>query len=208
MALCAVGIGRLRSLPEFRRQMTAVQSGAGRIIQDEADLLEEFASRDFSRIMYLGTDSLEGAMHEAALKILEMTAGRVISACNSFLGVRHGPQVFIDETCAVVACLSADPRVRRYEADLLGELRRKGQGRRILAISASEDTAAREVADDVATLGPAGGGIPEDLRIFTDLVACQILAFTKSRACGLGPDNPSPSGVINRVVQGVAIYDP
>jgi tagatose-6-phosphate ketose/aldose isomerase len=43
--------------------------------------------------------------------------------------------------------------------------------------------------------------------MLTDIVVCQILAFHKSRSHGLSPDNPSPAGLINRVVQGVAIYD-
>jgi tagatose-6-phosphate ketose/aldose isomerase len=32
------------------------------------------------------------------------------------------------------------------------------------------------------------------------------LAFEKSLQLGLGPDNPCPTGEVNRVVQGVTIY--
>jgi tagatose-6-phosphate ketose/aldose isomerase len=147
-------------------------------------------------------------MHEGALKMLEMTAGRVIAICDSFLGVRHGPQVFINGQCLIVACLSSDPRVRRYEMDLLRELRQKGQGAGMLAISARDDPEIGRIADQVVAPVRPDEEIPDELRIFTDIVACQILAFNASRGLGLMPDNPSPGGVINRVVQGVTIYDP
>jgi tagatose-6-phosphate ketose/aldose isomerase len=202
------GLGRQAGLASLRRAMEPVQAGARRVMEEHGDLLERFASLPFDRACYLGSDALAGVMHEGALKMLEMTAGSVITACDSFLGVRHGPQVFINKTCAVVACLSSDPRVRRYEMDLLAELRAKGQGCGTLAISAFDDPALRGITDDVVVLSPTGERMDDSLRVFSDIVACQLLAFHKSRACGLMPDNPSPGGVINRVVQGVTIYDP
>ena len=36
----------------------------------------------------------------------------------------------------------------------------------------------------------------------------QLLGYHLSLARGLDPDNPSPGGVINRVVQGVVIHSP
>jgi len=41
----------------------------------------------------------------------------------------------------------------------------------------------------------------------TDVAVGQILGTFKSMDLGLKPDCPSASGVINRVVQGVTIYD-
>ncbi|MGA2976919.1 MAG: SIS domain-containing protein [Spirochaetia bacterium] len=208
MALSAVSLGWMDALPRLRRAMEPVRAAARRIMEEHGDALEEFSARAFVRACYLGSDALEGAMHEGALKMLEMTAGRVIAICDSFLGVRHGPQVFINGQCLIVACLSSDPRVRRYEMDLLRELRQKGQGAGMLAISARDDPEIGRIADQVVAPVRPDEEIPDELRIFTDIVACQILAFNASRGLGLMPDNPSPGGVINRVVQGVTIYDP
>ena len=146
-------------------------------------------------------------MNEGALKMLEMTAGAVTTTSNSFLGIRHGPRVFIDRTCLVVACLSSQTSVRRYELDLLRDLHRMEQGGGLLAISVRDDPALHELTDNVIALAPEGEGIPDELRTLSDIVVCQLLAFFASRARGLMPDSPSPTGVISRVVQGVTIYE-
>jgi tagatose-6-phosphate ketose/aldose isomerase len=41
---------------------------------------------------------------------------------------------------------------------------------------------------------------------FVFVMFAQILAFYKSVEIGLFPDNPSPEGLVNRVVQGVNIH--
>ena len=46
------------------------------------------------------------------------------------------------------------------------------------------------------------GGISRALRMIP-----QMLAYHLAVSVGLNPDNPSPTGIINRVVQGVRIYD-
>jgi len=207
MALCAVSLGWLDAFRVLREHMKVVEAAAEGVLEKSADAIQGFGERDFSRACYLGSDALEGAMNEGALKMLEMTAGRVFTTCNSFLGIRHGPQAIIDTQCAVIACISSVPAVRRYEIDLLRELRAKALGGGILAITAGERGELAGLADVVIPLGDRSVNIPDELRIFTDLVVCQLLAFSKSRACGFLPDNPSPGGVINRVVQGVVIYD-
>lgn len=204
LTLCAIGLGWLDALPELRLRLDAARAAARWIIEESSDALETFGSRDFRRACFLGSDALEGAMSEGALKMLELTAGAVAVMSNSFLGVRHGPQVFIDDRCAVVACLSSEPKVRRYEIDLLRELRRKRQGGWVAAVSTRDDPALRDIVDLPVILSAE---VPDALRVLTDMVVCQVLAFSRSRALGLDPDNPSPGAVISRVVQGVTIYD-
>jgi tagatose-6-phosphate ketose/aldose isomerase len=112
--------------------------------------------------------------------------------------------VFVNGRCLVVACLSSETRVRRYELDLLRALRAKGQGAGVLAICSGDDEEMQGCVDLPVRLDR---GIADDLRVLTDVVVCQLLAFSTSRAHGLAPDDPSPDGVISRVVQGVTLYD-
>jgi tagatose-6-phosphate ketose/aldose isomerase len=210
MTLCAIGLGWMDALPDLRRHVEAASEAARAIIEVHAEPIDAFARRDFRRACFLGSDALEGAMAEGSLKMMEMTAGKVAVISNSFLGVRHGPQIFIDNDCAVVACLSSVPKVRCYELDLLRELRRKGQGGSVMALSVHDDPTLSDCVDLPVVLLPGGARereIPDSLRVLTDIVACQVLAFSRSRALGLMPDNPSPGGVISRVVQGVTVYD-
>jgi tagatose-6-phosphate ketose/aldose isomerase len=50
--------------------------------------------------------------------------------------------------------------------------------------------------------------IEDALRTPYEIVAAQLLGYHLSLLSGLNPDNPSPDGVINRVVQGVTIHLP
>jgi len=47
---------------------------------------------------------------------------------------------------------------------------------------------------------------PDDMRTPFEILIPQLLGYHLSRGLGLNPDNPSPNGVISRVVQGVTIH--
>jgi len=155
-----------------------------------------------SRIQYLGTSDVKGLGTEAHLKMLEMTDGLIATRIDSFLGLRHGPQVFINETTIVVAILSNDPYIRKYEEDLLNDLKDKNQGLAYIIIgeNASQYNIPNLISFDTNELD-------DFYKLFPAIVICQLLGFFKSLALGLSPDTPSISGTINRVVQGVTIYN-
>jgi tagatose-6-phosphate ketose/aldose isomerase len=48
--------------------------------------------------------------------------------------------------------------------------------------------------------------LPDQLRTPFEVVFAQLLAYHLSLGAGLNPDNPSPDGVITRVVGGVRIH--
>ena len=62
------------------------------------------AQRPFNRINYLGSGPLEALARECALKVLELTAGRVLALANTPLGFRHGPKSTLDGNTLVVCC--------------------------------------------------------------------------------------------------------
>jgi len=93
---------------------------------DQASLCA--ARRVVDRVVVLSSSPLAGWRHEAALKILEMTAGRFPVLAESYLGLRHGPMVFVTPGTLVLCLLSSDPLRREYELDLVGELREKRIG--------------------------------------------------------------------------------
>ncbi|MRW88374.1 SIS domain-containing protein [Duganella sp. FT80W] len=152
------------------------------------------AAQRVSRVVYLGSGPLESLAKEAALKILELTAGQVMAMSNSALGFRHGPKAAVTRDTLVVLFRSADPLSRRYEQDLVEELRRD------------------QVASGVLTVG-AGGDIGIDAPAWPDawlaplwLLMAQQYALHQSALLQLRPDNPFTGGIVNRVVQGVTIY--
>jgi tagatose-6-phosphate ketose/aldose isomerase len=159
------------------------------------------AARVRDRIVVLSSSPLLGWVHEAGLKILEMTGGHFPVVTETYLGLRHGPMSFLREDTLVLCLLSSDPVRRLYEIDLIQELRTKRLGYSV-GIAATVDHGG--LFDNVipAVLPDA----PDDMRTPFEVLIPQLLGYHLSRGIGLNPDNPSPDGVITRVVQGVTIH--
>jgi predicted NBD/HSP70 family sugar kinase/fructoselysine-6-P-deglycase FrlB-like protein len=149
------------------------------------------------RVAFLGGGELGGAARESALKVLELTAGRVAAFWDSPLGFRHGPKSLVNEQTRIVVLLSTDPDARRYDDDVVVELRSQYGPSRVITVG-TEDSGA-----DIAFAGvPAGWNIP------LYVLPAQVVAVTWSDRMGLNVDDPFPDGQLSRVVQGVRIYPP
>ncbi|MET1161679.1 MAG: SIS domain-containing protein [Pseudoxanthomonas sp.] len=174
----------------------------GRVINEIRLSLQELALHGFDRVVYLGSGLLQGLAREAALKLGELTNGAVATCFDSPLGFRHGPKTFVTGRTLVMVFVSNDPLTRRYDRDLLAELRQDDCAGRIIEV-----TAQRNERDDQDTLLVPGMSDAEDIDLLWPYVAiAQIYAFNASRALGLSPDNPNKQGTVNRVVQGVRIH--
>ncbi|WP_044179714.1 SIS domain-containing protein [Phytobacter massiliensis] len=162
-----------------------------------------FGDLPFRRIVYLGSGGLQSAARESALKVLELTAGKLVAFYDSPTGFRHGPKSLIDKETLVVMFISSHPYTRQYDLDLLAELRRDGEAMRVVAISAAEDFAAENELH--ITLPPARDFIDVE-QAFCFLIYAQMFALSESLKAGMTPDTPSVNGTVNRVVQGVIIH--
>jgi tagatose-6-phosphate ketose/aldose isomerase len=159
-------------------------------------------ARGFERVVYLGSNELRGLAAEAALKLLELTDGRVIAVSDSTLGFRHGPKTILNGRTLVVVLLSNDGYARAYDLDLLRELERECRAGGILALGARTDG-----VGGVESLIIPGMSDAADLEIAPLFVLfAQAFALLQSLALGLTPDRPDPAGTVNRVVQGVTIH--
>ena len=159
----------------------------------------ELSRQPFSRVIYLGSGTLEAAARDASLKLLELTAGRVPALANTPLGFRHGPKSLLDGETLVVVLRSAQPLARRYEQDLLDELRRDGVAGRVLSVGPQVDGETDDFTLPVS-------GLADAWLAPLWLGFAQRYALHRSAALGFTPDNPFPDGTVNRVVQGVTIH--
>ncbi|HJR74526.1 MAG TPA: SIS domain-containing protein [Luteimonas sp.] len=185
----ALRLQRLRTVATLGREALAQWEPA----------IERLSADEHARVIYLGSGPLEGWAREASLKLLELTAGRIPAFANTPLGFRHGPKSLLDAGTLVVVVRSAQPLSRRYERDLLDELRRDGIAGQVLSIGPAVDGD----ADDVALAVPE---LPDAWLAPVWLSFVQRYALRRSAALGLAPDNPFPDGTVNRVVQGVTIH--
>jgi tagatose-6-phosphate ketose/aldose isomerase len=162
-----------------------------------------FGNDPWKRIVYLGSGGLQGAARESALKVLELTAGKLAAFYDSPTGFRHGPKSLVDRETLVVVFVSSHPYTRQYDLDLLAELRRDRQAMRVVAIAAETDPVVEAVPHIL--LPPARTFIDME-QAFCFLMYAQVFALSQSLRVGNTPDTPSASGTVNRVVQGVVIH--
>jgi tagatose-6-phosphate ketose/aldose isomerase len=169
--------------------------------------LARVAGVRFQRAVFLGSGSRFGAAREAALKMSEMTAGRVTTLCETYLGLRHGPMSYVHKDTLIVCFFSSDPTVRAYEADLLRELDQKELG--LLKVIVGEDVPKELVrANDVVIECPGLRELGDQNAPIIDAVVGQLLGFFRCLDEGLRPDSPSEDGIINRVVQSFTLHQP
>lgn len=165
-------------------------------------MVEEF---DFNRIVYLGNTALKGVSQESALKMLELTAGRVETMYDSPLGFRHGPKSIIDDRTLTVIYLSDDEYRRNYELDLIKEMSGQKKKNCIAAVMNVPCEEVKKLADYTVELN-MGQAMENVLLGFGCILFAQTLAVLKSLSLGITPDNPCPTGEVNRVVKGVTLY--
>lgn len=161
------------------------------------------AERGYDRVVYLGSGSLAGLARESALKLLELSAGQVVSYFDSALGFRHGPKAVLDGRTLALVYLSNDEYTRKYDLDIADELRRALGKENVLAIGAGTTGGLIDLdmlqIEGLDNIGDAALAVP--LVVFAQLIGLHF-----SLALGRTPDNPFPSGDVNRVVKGVTIH--
>lgn len=158
------------------------------------------ASSEIKRVVYLGSGPLAALAEESALKLLELSAGRTVGFHDSALGFRHGPKAVLDSQTLAVVFLSADPYTRRYDLDILAELRAALGDERVIAVASGE-------LDEPGAVRLAGlADVDDGFLAPVFVIVAQILAVSFALAVGATPDNPFPGGAVNRVVKGVRIH--
>ena len=171
-------------------QLAQVATQTEQLLDTQLEEIKGFAQTDIERLVFLGAGSLLGYAKEAALKCLELTNGDLISYFETPLGFRHGPKTIINDKTAVLLMASSDFYSSLYDADLHNEL-----------LNDQQCLAVKKLAlnTELVELDDVWQGLYY-------IVYCQIFAFYKSMSLGLTPDNPCPTGEVNRVVKGVTIY--
>ena len=187
------------------REIDQLADSAAALLADAGDVAT-LAERGFSRVAYLGSGPLAGLAQEAALKLLELTAGGVVGQHDSPLGFRHGPKAMLNDDTMVVVMRSTDAYTAQYDDDIVAELTRDLDPGQVVVLGSGPLPAAVEQtagwtwrADGLTGLGDVHAAV-------VYVVFAQLFALRSSLSRGLTPDNPFPSGEVNRVVRGVVVH--
>lgn len=187
------------SLSEAQRPLATMVARCRELRETLQPQVKALAASGFRRYITLGGSCFTGLAEEASLKMLELTAGQIVTSYDSPLGLRHGPKFMVDDQTLVLLMFSSGDYARQYDRDLWNELHRDGLAMQMVGLTGS----AQPVSDMMLNLHHAEDDV---WLLFPYLLFTQMLAFESSLALGMTPDNPCPTGEVNRVVKGVTIY--
>jgi len=183
---------------------SVLQQAGERFLERAQEAAMAIAQEDFSRAGFVGSGVLQAVARESALKLLELTAGKITTLSESPLGLRHGPMSVLDENTVFVSFLSRDPRRRKYELDLIEEVQRKRLVKLLVVVTPESTNQIGGLGDHVLSLNTPD--LDDAYRAPLDVILAQLLGLFSSLRLGLQPDCPSPNGAISRVVSHVNIY--
>ena len=177
---------------DISRNLDKLAAAARGLLQDMPNLPRP------SRAVFLGSGPHLGTARESALKVLELAAGRVVTAWDSTLGFRHGPKAITDDDTTILVFLSSDPLARKYDDDVVAELRSQFPATRTFSIGDRSHDADPDMS--IST------GLPDAWNTALYVLVAQLLAVAWSKSLDLNVDNPFEGGNLSRVVSNVRIY--
>lgn len=208
MLLAGICLFNLKDIEIIKKNIEVISSAIEKKFSDIFKLIDEIAEVETKRIVCLGDGILKGLTQEASLKILELSSGYISGNFDSSLGFRHGPKSVITDETLIIMFMSNNSYTRKYQLDLLRELKKEGGGKKILVIDNKADRDAESNSSYYFTYSNQIVSELNDVFLnFGYVYIAQMYAFLKSLKLNINPDNPSPEGEVNRVVQGVILYD-
>ena len=166
------------------------------------------SNEDFERIVYLGSSTSKGIVRESALKVLELTAGKVNASYDTPLGFRHGPKSVVDDETVSVIYISNDEYTRKYDLDLAKEMLAHKKNDKVVIVGDNIEEDILNKADYVFNVENINYTVENEVLLpLQQIIFGQMLSFLKSVNLGITPDNPCPTGEVNRVVQGVILHE-
>ena len=97
-------------------------------------LAHDLAQQGYKRACFVGSGALAATARESALKLLELTSGNIQTMNETTLGLRHGPMSSLNSETLFTGFISTDSNRRRYDVDLMNEIRAKQVVRTIVAV--------------------------------------------------------------------------
>ena len=206
MYLAAYLCFNLDKLEEKSSIIVEVSSATQNFLDNGYEAVRKIVNEyDFERIVYLGSNTLKGISQESALKMLELTGGKTVAVFDTPLGFRHGPKSIIDDSTLTVVYVSNDDYTYKYELDLIKEISSQRKNNKLVVISDKPSEELASLADYSLAYNINANANNTELGL-AYITFAQTLAVLKSLSIGLTPDNPCPSGEVNRVVKGVTLY--
>lgn len=209
MSLATWCLFHYQRMGEYVQYVRELSESLALQIDGLAEKAEQIAGNDYRRLIWLGSGALKGLSREGAVKSMELSNGYIHAGYDAPTGFRHGPKTVINEETLTVHFISNQAYTRKYDADLANEIIRERQGN--LVVTVKPESADQDITgEDTAIVYQIPEMLPKDSEMgayIFSLVFLQLLSMKKSLEKGYTTDNPCPKGDVNRIVQGIVIYE-
>jgi tagatose-6-phosphate ketose/aldose isomerase len=210
MVVAGQALAHLDDMDAFVEQVDRTAEVGEQVLAKYPDRIDNLMAGDVKRAFFLGNNDLYGAATESALKVQELTAGRILANAEDTLAFRHGPISAVDEHSAVVFYLSARDYTRRYELDVVRQYQHAFEeiGAEIVVVAPQQPDL--ETASNL-TVFPydAEQHVPPLQQTNISVLIGQMAGLFAAYRRGVNVDEPSvEKALYSRTVQGVQLYDP
>lgn len=208
MVLNAMAVFNINNIENFSSDVDKLSNSVNDFIENNIEKVTSLSNEDFERIVYLGSSTSKGIARESALKVLELTAGKVNASYDTPLGFRHGPKSVVDDETVSVIYISNDEYTRQYDLDLAKEMLAHKKNDKVVIVGDNIEEDILNKADYVFNVENINYTVENEVLLpLQQIIFGQMLSFLKSVNLGITPDNPCPTGEVNRVVQGVILHE-
>lgn len=208
MVLNAMAVFNINNIENFSSDVDKLSNSVNDFIENNIEKVTSLANEDFERIVYLGSSTSKGIARESALKVLELTAGKVNASYDTPLGFRHGPKSVVDDKTVSVIYISNDEYTRKYDLDLAKEMLAHKKNDKVVIVGDNIEEDILNKADYVFNVENINYNVENKVLLpLQQIIFGQMLSLLKSVNLGITPDNPCPTGEVNRVVQGVILHE-
>ena len=208
MVLNAMAVFNINNIENFSSDVDKLSNSVNDFIENNIEKVTSLSNEDFERIVYLGSSTSKGIARESALKVLELTAGKVNASYDTPLGFRHGPKSVVDDETVSVIYISNDEYTRKYDLDLAKEMLAHKKNDKVVIVGDNIVEDILNKADYVFNVENINYNVENKVLLpLQQIIFGQMLSFLKSVNLGITPDNPCPTGEVNRVVQGVILHE-
>ena len=208
MVLNAMAVFNIDNIENFSSDVDKLSNSVNDFIENNIERVTSLVNEDFERIVYLGSSTSKGIARESALKVLELTAGKVNASYDTPLGFRHGPKSVVDDETVSVIYISNDEYTRQYDLDLAKEMLAHKKNDKVVIVGDNIEEDILNKADYVFNVENINYTVENEVLLpLQQIIFGQMLSFLRSVNLGITPDNPCPTGEVNRVVQGVILHE-
>ena len=208
MVLNAMAVFNIDNIENFSSDVDKLSNSVNDFIENNIEKVTSLVNEDFERIVYLGSSTSKGIARESALKVLELTAGKVNASYDTPLGFRHGPKSVVDDETVSVIYISNEEYTRKYDLDLAKEMLAHKKNDKVVIVGDNIEEDILNKADYVFNVENINYNVENKVLLpLQQIIFGQMLSFLKSVNLGITPDNPCPTGEVNRVVQGVILHE-